>query len=142
MTDFEGVKVLFVAGFGPIARDAQASQALYVRHIGLPLEARPTDPDYFHGETLDGVRHFALWPLASSARSCFGSVEWPHDMPIPQAWIEFDVEDVRAASEVLKKRGYTLLVDTRTEPWGQTVTRLLGPEGLLVGLTYTPWLRK
>ena len=142
MTDLEGVKVLFVAGFGPIVRDAQASQALYVRALGLPLEARPEDPDYFHGETLDGVRHFALWPLASAAQSCFGSAEWAHDVPIPQAWIEFDVEDVRAASEVLKKRGYTLLVDTRTEPWGQTVTRLLGPEGLLVGLTYTPWLRK
>jgi hypothetical protein len=48
---------------------------------------------------------------------------------------------VRAASVVLKQRGYTLLVDTREEPWGQTVTRLLSPEGLLVGLTYTPWLR-
>jgi len=142
MTDLEGLKVVFVAGFGPIVRDSQASQALYVRALGLPLQAGPEDPDYFHGETLDGVRHFALWPLASAARSCFGSTEWAHDVPIPQAWIEFDVEDVRAASEVLKQRGYTLLVDTRTEPWGQTVTRLLGPEGLLVGLTYTPWLRK
>ncbi|PLP37801.1 glyoxalase, partial [Klebsiella variicola] len=26
-------------------------------------------------------------------------------------------------------------------PWGQTVTRLLSPEGLLAGLTVTPWLR-
>lgn len=141
MSDLEGLKVLFVAGFGPIVRAPQASQAFYVRALGLPLEARPEDPDYFHGETLDGVRHFALWPLASAAQSCFGSAEWAHDVPIPQAWIEFDVEDVRAASKVLKDRGYRLLVDTREEPWGQTVTRLLGPEGLLVGVTYTPWLR-
>ena len=62
-------------------------------------------------------------------------------MPTPQGWIEFDVEDVRVASAVLKQRGYTLLVDAREEPWGQTVTRLLSPEGLLVGLTVTPWLR-
>jgi len=48
---------------------------------------------------------------------------------------------VRAASAVLTQRGYTLLVDTREDPSGQTVTRLLSPEGLLVGLTYTPWLR-
>ena len=37
--------------------------------------------------------------------------------------------------------GYQLLVDTRKEPWGQTVTRLLSPEGLLVGITHTPWMR-
>ena len=71
----------------------------------------------------------------------FGADSWPPDVPTPQGWIEFDVEDVAAASAVLKRRGYTLLVDSREEPWGQTVTRLLSPEGLLVGLTYTPWLR-
>jgi catechol 2,3-dioxygenase-like lactoylglutathione lyase family enzyme len=141
VTDLSELKVVFVAGFGPLVRDSEASQALYVRALGLPLQSRPEEPDYFHGETLDGVRHFALWPIASAARSCFGTESWPHDVPVPQGWIEFDVEDVRAASAVLKQRGYTLLVDTREEPWGQTVTRLLSPEGLLVGLTYTPWLR-
>jgi hypothetical protein len=30
----------------------------------------------------------------------------------------------------------------KKEPWGQTVTRLLSPEGLLVGLTYTPSMRE
>ena len=141
MTDLGELKVVFVAGFGPIVKDPQASQALYVDALKLPLEARPEDPDYFHGEALDGVRHFALWPLKSAAQSCFGTDRWPADMPTPQGWIEFDVENVRAASAVLTQRGYRLLVDTREEPWGQTVTRLLSPEGLLVGLTYTPWLR-
>jgi catechol 2,3-dioxygenase-like lactoylglutathione lyase family enzyme len=141
VTDLGTVKVVFVAGFGPIVTDAKASQALYVGALGLPLQSRPEDPDYFHGEALDGVRHFALWPLRSAAQSCFGSDSWPHDVPTPQGWIEFDVEDVPTASAVLTQRGYTLLVDSRVEPWGQTVTRLLSPEGLLVGLTYTPWLR-
>jgi len=36
---------------------------------------------------------------------------------VPQSWLEFDVEDVAAASAVLKGRGYRLLVDNRTEPW-------------------------
>jgi len=27
------------------------------------------------------------------------------------------------------------------EPWGQTVTRLLAPEGILVGITHTPSMR-
>jgi len=55
--------------------------------------------------------------------------------------LEFDVEDVAAATSVLRARGYALLVDCRQEPWGQTVTRTLSPEGILVGLTFTPWLR-
>jgi catechol 2,3-dioxygenase-like lactoylglutathione lyase family enzyme len=141
MTDMTGLKVLFVAGFGPIVRDPQASRALYLDTLQLPLEAMPQDPDYLHGEKLDGVRHFALWPLASAAESCFGSKVWPDDVPTPQAWLEFDVEDVANATQVLKGRGYTLLVDCRTEPWGQTVTRLLSPEGMLIGITFTPWLR-
>lgn len=135
------MKVLFVAGFGPLVKDAAASKAFYLDALGLPMEQRPENPDYYHSEKLDGVRHFALWPLAEAAQSCFGTNVWPADVPEPHSWLEFDVEDVAAASAHLKKQGYKLLVDTRKEPWGQTVTRLLSPEGLLVGITYTPWLR-
>lgn len=28
------------------------------------------------------------------------------------------------------------------EPWGQTTSRLLSPEGLLVGVTFTPWMHE
>lgn len=62
-------------------------------------------------------------------------------MPVPHAWLEFDVKDVAAATRVLAGRGYRLLVENRVEPWGQTVSRLLSPEGLLIGITLTPWLR-
>ena len=63
-------------------------------------------------------------------------------MPAPQAWIEFDVDDISAAAEELRAKGYQLLVEPRTEPWGQTVARLLSPEGILVGVPITPWRRK
>ena len=65
------MKVLFVAGFGPIVRDYVAS------------------------DDLPGVKHVGLWTLAEAA-----------------------------------------------EEWGQTVARLLSPEGLLVGVTVTPWMRE
>jgi hypothetical protein len=55
--------------------------------------------------------------------------------------MELDVEDVASATAALKARGYRLLVENREEPWGQTVTRLLSPEGILVGVTFTPWMR-
>ena len=141
MTEIAGLKVLFVAGFGPIVRDPQASKAFYLETLGLPLEAMSHDPDYLHAEKLDGVRHFALWPLASAAESCFGTGVWPDGTPVPHAWLEFDVEDVATATQVLKDRGCTLLVACRTEPWGQTVTRMLSPEGILIGITLTPGLR-
>ena len=52
------------------------------------------------------------------------------------------VYDIEAATEELGARGYQTLVANRTEPWGQIVTRLLSPEGLLIGLTVTPWMRE
>jgi catechol 2,3-dioxygenase-like lactoylglutathione lyase family enzyme len=135
------LKVLFVAGFGPVTRAPAESRAFYRDALGLPLEAMPGDDRYLHGE-VDGVKHFAIWPLDSAAESCFGKKEWPSDVPAPTAWMELDVEDVASASQALRDRGYRLLVENRTEPWGQTVTRLLSPEGVLVGVTLTPWMRK
>ena len=132
------MKVLFVAGFGPIVRDMGASLAFYRDTIGMPLEEKGD----VSTEKVDGVKHFGLWPLAEAAESCFGSHEWPTNMTAPQAWIEFDVDDVAAAAEELRAKGYRLLVAPKTEPWGQTVARLLSPEGVLVGVTITPWMRE
>jgi hypothetical protein len=55
--------------------------------------------------------------------------------------MEFDVDDIAQASAELEMRGYTLLTRARKEPWGQIVTRLLSPEGILVAVTVTPALR-
>jgi predicted enzyme related to lactoylglutathione lyase len=132
------MKVLFVAGFGPIASDVAASGKFYRDTLDIAFEA---DGDYLHTGDVAGVKHLALWPLTQAAESCFGAPVWPAALPVPQSWIEFDVEDIEAATRELQDRGYTLLVAVRTEPWGQIVTRLLGPEGMLVGLTVTPSMR-
>jgi catechol 2,3-dioxygenase-like lactoylglutathione lyase family enzyme len=132
-------KVLFVAGFGPIVQDIPKSHKFYVDALGLSFQK---EGDYLHTGKLEGVKHLALWPLAQAAQSCFGSETWPADLPVPQAWLEFDVDDIEQASTELKKRGYTLLVRAQKEPWGQIVTRLLSPEGILVAVTVTPGMRK
>jgi len=134
------VKVLFVAGFGPVVRDQKLSERFYVGDLGLSFNRE--EGGYLHTEKLEGVKHFALWPLAQAAQSCFGTDAWPKDLPVPHSWLEFDVEDVEAASKELKSEGYKLLVSVRKEPWGQTVTRLLSPEGMLVGVTFTPSMRE
>jgi hypothetical protein len=84
----------------------------------------------------------ALWPLSQAAQSCFGQDYWPEDIAAPQAWLEFDVESVEKATAALESSGYRMLVKNKKEPWGQTVSRLLSPEGLLIGVTCTPALRK
>jgi catechol 2,3-dioxygenase-like lactoylglutathione lyase family enzyme len=140
MNAMKNIDVLFVAGFGPIVRDAADSRRFYQGMLGLPF--KEDAGGYLHTGELEGVKHFALWPLAQTAESCFGAAEWPGHVPVPQAWIEFDVADIEKATAELKAQGYKLLVEMRTEPWGQVVTRLLGPEGLLVGITFTPAMRK
>jgi hypothetical protein len=134
----KNIQILFVAGFGPITQQPQ-SRTFYSETLGIPFEEM--GDGYLHTQQLTGTRYFALWPLAHAAESCFGTTEWPQDVQAPQAWIEFDVEDIQAATKELESQGYTLLVAAREEPWGQTVTRLLSPEGLLVGITHTPWQR-
>lgn len=142
-TDLNEIDVLFVAGFGPVTRDTAISKAFYKDTLRLPLKHMEGNSDYMMTDVdvLAGVKHFALWPLSQAAQSCFATEEWPEDVPVPQGWIEFEVQDIEKATEILIKKGYQLLNDKRLEPWGQTVTRLLSPEGLLTGVTITPWLR-
>jgi hypothetical protein len=140
MEGIANIKVLFIAGFGPIVREAEASRKLYGQTLGIPFKEETGG--YLHTETLQGAKSFALWPLPEAARSCYGKNSWPDDIPVPQAWIEFDVDDVETATAELESRGYRMLVKNQKEPWGQTVSRFLGPEGLLVGITFTPLMRE
>jgi hypothetical protein len=134
------IKVLFIAGFGPIVRETAESRKLYGEALGIHFKEE--SGEYLHTEALQGAKTFALWPLSQAALSCFGNESWPDDVPVPQAWLEFDVDSVEEATADLESRGYRILVKNQKEPWGQTVTRLLSPEGLLVGITFTPSLRK
>jgi hypothetical protein len=52
------------------------------------------------------------------------------------------VENVEKATADLESRGYRMLIRNKTEPWGQTVSRFLSPESLLVAVTFTPSLRE
>jgi catechol 2,3-dioxygenase-like lactoylglutathione lyase family enzyme len=130
--------VLFIAGFGPIVGDTEASRKLYGEALAIPFKEETGG--YLHTGDLKGAKEFALWPL-SHARSCFGNDSWPSSVPTPQAWLEFDVEDVKKTTAELESRGYRILIRNKKEPWGQTVSRFISPEGILVGITFTPWMR-
>ncbi len=134
------MNVQFIATIAVISPDPPASRRLYVDALGLPLEAAEGS-DYFHSESVAGSNHFGVWPLSEAAQACFGTAEWPSDRPVPQASIEFEVEDakaVQAAAAELRDQGFALLHEARKEPWGQTVARLQSTEGAIVGISYIP----
>lgn len=134
------MKIQFIATIAVITADPPASRRLYVDAVGLPLEGQG---DYIHSEKIPGCKSFGVWPLTQAAQACFGESEWPAEVTVPQASIEFEVADpeaVTAATEELRAAGYDLLHSARKEPWGQTVARMLSSEGLIVGISYAPAL--
>jgi catechol 2,3-dioxygenase-like lactoylglutathione lyase family enzyme len=136
------MEIQFIASMAAITADPDASARLYVDTLGLPLEAAEGD-DYRHSESVEGSRHFGLWPLRQAAEACFGTDTWPDTRPVPQASLEFEVRDeaaVAPAARELVEAGFDLLHEARTEPWGQTVARLQSPEGLVVGISFAPWM--
>ena len=135
------MNISFVAGFGPIIRNADEAHDFWRDGLGIAFEE--SAPGYFTNDELRGVKAFAMWPLSQAAEATFGTAEWPDDLPVPQAWIEMDVasaEAVGAAIEELRAAGHRVLREAHEEPWGQTTGRLQSPEGLLVGVSFTPWM--
>jgi Glyoxalase-like domain len=139
MQGLEKIRVLFIAGFGPIVRDVDAGRKLYAKALEIPFKEE--SGGYLHTDALQGAKEFALWPLSQAAQSCFGNSTWPDSLLAPQAWLEFDVDSVERATAELELEGYRMLVKNKKEPWGQTVSRFLDSDGLLVGLTFTPSMR-
>jgi catechol 2,3-dioxygenase-like lactoylglutathione lyase family enzyme len=130
------MEIQFVTSVAPIVRDAGDARSFYVDALGLSFEGEAGDYRYTH--QLEGAKHFGLWPLSEASTACFGSDEWPADLPVPQASIEFEVADVAAAAAELADKGHQLIHQARTEPWGQITARLLSPDGLLIAVCYTP----
>ena len=131
--------VRYITSFAVISADPAEDRKLFVGALGLPLAPPKTiaGSDYVYTEELEGAKHFGVWPLSEAAEACFGQSEWPDTHPVPQASIEFEVDDVEAAARELEERGYTLLHGARTEPWGQVIARVQAPDGAIVGVCYS-----
>lgn len=132
-----------VTSVAVITADAPASRALYLEALGLPL--KQLDGDYFASGEISGCSHFGVWPIEQAAEACFGTRAWPEGISRPQVSVEFELGTATAVTDgvqELRSRGYEMLHDAKVEPWGQTVARLLSPEGAVVGLSYAPSLHQ
>jgi catechol 2,3-dioxygenase-like lactoylglutathione lyase family enzyme len=135
------MNVAFIASVAVVAADPPQSRKLFMDVLGLPLEGE--GDGYYSSGSIPGSKHFGVWPLSEAAQACFGTPAWPAGRVAPQASIEFEVENadaVAAAGSELERAGFEVLHPARTEPWGQTVTRLLTSDGLIVGISYAPSL--
>lgn len=133
----------FMTSVSIIAADPVKSRDLYLKGLSLPLNK--LDGEYYATEALGGCNQFGVWPLSQAAEACFGQSVWPADYPVPQVSIEFELESVAAVSaavEELKVKGFAILHDAKTEPWGQVVARLQTVEGAILGLSYAPSLHE
>jgi catechol 2,3-dioxygenase-like lactoylglutathione lyase family enzyme len=132
------MKIEFIASFALITADPPASRELFVKELGLPLDGAG---DYIYSGEIEGSKHFGIWPLREAAQACFGTDEWPADLTIPQASVEFEVaspEAVREAAAELEAKGYEQLHPPREEPWGQSIARWLSSDGAILGISYVP----
>jgi catechol 2,3-dioxygenase-like lactoylglutathione lyase family enzyme len=131
--------VLYIVSVAVITADPPQSRKLFIDALGLPLEGEGNG--YYSSEHVAGSKHFGVWPLTEAAEACFGTAEWPSDRVVPQASIEFEVagaQAVAAAGDELQRQGFELIHPARTEPWGQTVARVITGDGLIVGISYAP----
>ena len=138
------MKILFVASVAIVTPDPPESRKLFIDALGLPLKRHEGD-EYYFSESIEGSKHFGVWPLSQAAQACFGTTIWPPDRPVPHACFEFEVADeasVASAADELQTRGFTLLHGARNEPWGQTVARMQTAEGAIIGISYAPWMHE
>jgi catechol 2,3-dioxygenase-like lactoylglutathione lyase family enzyme len=138
------VKPRFIGAVGVITRTLAEGRAFYVDALGLPLK-QVEGSHFLHARQLDGSRYFGVWPLSEAAKACFGRARWPAGHPAPQSFIEFEMASpasVAAAAAELESKGVVLLHGPRTDPWGQTIARLQTKDGLVVGVSYVPWMHR
>ena len=139
------MEIKCISGFSVITKQPDASASLYQEALGLPLQRHDDHRDYRFVDKFAGANHFGVWPLKMAAQSCFGQDEWPARVPEPTASVDLELADasaVEAAVQELKAKGQDFIHEAKTEPWGQTVARFMSPEGVLVTLSYAPWLHE
>ena len=88
------MNVLFVTSVAVVVADPLQSHKLFIDALGLPLEGECDG--YYSSGSIPGSKHFGVWPLSQAAEACFGTPDWPAVRVVPQASIEFEVEDAEA----------------------------------------------
>lgn len=128
-----------LAGIAEIVDDLEAAVSFYRNDLGLEVDDS-VSADYASVK-IPGVIHFGLWSRQAAAEATHGD-RTAVDRVTPGLTIEFEVDEVPAASQALERRGLKLIHGPKVEPWGQTTARLSLPSGAICGIAETPWARR
>jgi catechol 2,3-dioxygenase-like lactoylglutathione lyase family enzyme len=128
-----------IASIAEIVEDMAAAVAFYRDVLGLEVEW--TEGTGYAMAKVPGVAHFGIWSRESAAEATLGDKEAASRIPLGFT-VEFEVDEVQAASSTLESKGWQVLQAPRTEDWGQTTSRFLSPSGALCGVAETPWARE
>ena len=137
-----GVDVLFITSVAVVTADPRRSRKLYVDALGLPLQGEGDD-GYYSSGSIGGSKHFGVWPLMQAAGACFGTSEWPADRVASPGFDRVrggERRGRRRSRRGIGARGLRAPALRSTEPWGQTVARMLTEDGLIVGISFAPSL--
>ena len=139
MQEFERIKILFVAGFGPIVRDKIAGRNLYGETFNISFKEE--SGGYLHTEALKGVQSFALWPLEQAAQPALAEIPGRTTRPFPRHGSNLMS---RMSREQLRNWNREAIEFSSRTRWNRGVRRshdFFLRKGLLVGLTITPSMR-
>ena len=128
-----------LAGIAEIVEDLEAAVSFYRHDLGLEVDDS-VSADYASVK-IPGVVHFGLWSREAAAEATYGD-RTAVDQIDPGFTIEFEVDDVPAASRTLEGRSVKLLHGPKEEPWGQTTARFASLSGAICGIAETPWARR
>ena len=127
-----------MASIGEIVDDMAAAVAFYRDVLGLEVEWN--EGTGYTTAKVAGAMHFGIWSREAAAEATLGDKEAASRIPLGFT-VEFEVNEVQAASSTLESKGWKVLQAPRTEDWGQTTSRFLSPGGALCGVAETPWAR-
>ncbi len=128
-----------LAGIAEIVDDVDAAVKFYRDVLGLAVQ-HEQGSDYATIE-LPGILHFGIWSRAAAAESVFGDAKAADRIPLGFT-VGFEVDDVDAASNAIKSKGWKIAQATKKEPWDQITSRWFAPSGALCEVSETPWARR
>jgi catechol 2,3-dioxygenase-like lactoylglutathione lyase family enzyme len=128
-----------LAGIAEIVEDIESTIRFYREVLGLAVQHQPGDG--YATLEISGVLHYGLWSRRAAAEAVFGNPDAADRIPLGFT-VGFEVDSVAESSEAMQSKGWSLLQSTKTEGWGQTVSRFLAPSGALAEISETPWARK
>ncbi len=128
-----------LSAIAEVVDDVDAAVDFYRDMLGLTVEHQPGGG--YTTVEISGALHFSIWSRSAAAVATFGDEDAIDRIPLGFS-MEFEVDSVSSATDVIDERGWEVVQPPKTESWGQTTSRFTFPSGMLGGFSETPWARR